>query len=140
MPPFAPPQTSAYNPAARPPGATGVELPRLDLTLMDTALEHIAGASRRMKLGENAAKHRLLHSTLQLIGELRGSLDLGAGGPMAVNLDDLCDYMARQLTCAGRQNRLAPLGEVSDLLREIRSAWVSLPPDPGSTLAAAASV
>src|SRR5579862_4431796 len=111
MPPVAPPHTSAYNPAARPPSAAGMELPRLDQTLMDAALEQIAEASRRMELGENAAKHRLLHATLQLIGKLRGSLDLCAGGPMAVNLDDLCDYMARQLTCAGLQNRIAPLGE-----------------------------
>jgi len=59
-------------------------------------------------------------------GWLLSQMDL-AGGSLAANLDDLYDYMARQLINANLQNKVETLDEVSGLLREIRSAWVLLP-------------
>ena len=39
----------------------------------------------------------MLHSCITIITELRGSLNLAQGGPLAHNLSDLYDYMMRQL-------------------------------------------
>ena len=93
------------------------------LVLMDNALRRIDQARQWMDDEDSLEKHHLLSAAVQIVGELRSTLDVRAGGPLAVNLDDLCDYMSRQLVAANLQNRVATLDEVADLLREIRIAW-----------------
>jgi flagellar protein FliS len=100
----------------------------MDLMLMDSALEQIAQARRWMNHEDSREKHQLLSTAVQIVGELRSSLDVLEGDPLAANLDDLYDYMSRQLVAANLQNRVATLDEVSHLLREVRSAWVMVPP------------
>ena len=95
--------------------------------LMDGALERIATARERLEHRQLAEKSRLLRCAVVIIGELRANLDLRAGGAIAANLDDLYDYMSRQLRAANLQNRIATLDEVSHLLCAIRSAWVAMP-------------
>jgi flagellar secretion chaperone FliS len=99
----------------------------LDLLLMDSALQHIEQARKWMSEDGGSEKHHLLTAAVQIVGELRSSLDLHEGGPFAANLDDLCEYMGRQLLAANRHNRVETLDEVSDLLREVRTAWVMMP-------------
>ena len=101
----------------------------LDLLLMDSALQHIEQARRRMARRDSSEKQPLLAAAVQIVGELRSSLDIHEGGPIAANLDDLCEYMGRQLVAADRQNRIETLDEVSDLLREVRTAWILMPPE-----------
>ena len=93
------------------------------LVLMDNALQRIDQARHWMDDEDCLEKHQLLTAAVQIVGELRSTLDVRAGGPLAVNLDDLCDYMSRQLVAANLQNRVATLDEVADLLREVRTAW-----------------
>ena len=125
MPPVAQSHTSVHASAAS-RGATAAPLYGLDLMLMDGALERIARARGEMEEGENPENDELLREAVVIVGELRSTLDVYGGGPYAVNLDDLCDYMSRQLVAANLQNRIATLDEVSHLLREARSAWVTL--------------
>jgi flagellar protein FliS len=130
MPQAAPSRaSSAYNSVAAHGGVAASDPHRLILMLMDGALERIAQARGRLQHGELAEKNRLLCSAVEIIEELRRSLDLRAGGAIAANLDDLYDYMCRQLISANLQNRAATLDEVSHLLREIRSAWITVPPE-----------
>ena len=93
------------------------------LVLMDNALRRIDQARQWMDDEDSLEKHHLLSAAVQIVGELRSTLDMRAGGPLAVNLDDLCDYVSRQLVAANLQNRVAALDEVADLLREVRTAW-----------------
>jgi flagellar protein FliS len=93
------------------------------LVLMDNALRRIDQARHWMDGEDTLEKHHLLNAAVQIVGELRSTLDVRAGGPYAVNLDDLYDYMSRQLVAANLQNRVAALDEVAGLLREVRSAW-----------------
>ena len=93
------------------------------LVLMDNALRRIDQARHWMDDEDSLEKHHLLNAAVQIVGELRSTLDMRAGGPYAVNLDDLCDYMSRQLVAANLQNRGATLDEVADLLRDILIAW-----------------
>lgn len=93
------------------------------LVLMDNALRRIDQARHWMDDEDSLEKHHLLSSAVRIVGELRSTLDVRAGGPYAANLDDLCDYMSRQLLAASLQNRVATLDEVAGLLREVRSAW-----------------
>jgi flagellar protein FliS len=93
------------------------------LGLMDKALRRIDQARHWMDDEDSLEKHHLLSAAVQIVGELRSTLDVRAGGPFAANLDDLCDYMSRQLVAASLQNRVATLDEVADLMREVRIAW-----------------
>jgi flagellar protein FliS len=95
--------------------------------LIDGALERIARARGRLEERRLAEKSVLLRSAVVIIAELRANLDLRAGGAIAANLDDLYDYMCRQLEAANLQNRIATLDEVSHLLSAIRSVWVAIP-------------
>ena len=91
----------------------------MSLTLMDSALERIDRARLSWE------KHDLVTGAVQLIGELRSTLNVRDGGPFAANLDDLCEYMSRQLVAANLQYQDSTLDEVADLLREIRkNAWM----------------
>jgi len=128
MPPFTHSTASACRPGTAPPDADALGSNRRDLQLIEAALERIAGARVRLEQGESAAKNRLLHSAVELVSELRRGLDLSRGGPIAANLDDLYDYVSRRLSRAMLQNRRGLLDEATDLLRQIRSAWMILQP------------
>lgn len=132
--------SSAYHSVSAHGGVAAADPHRLILMLMDGALERIAQARGRMEHKELAEKNRLLHTATSIVDELRSSLDLKTGGVIAANLDDLYDYMARQLIAANLQNKPEILDEVAHLLREIRSAWVLLPPEARATRTPAVAI
>jgi len=119
----------AYQAVATHGGVASADPHGLVVMLMDGALERIAKARGCISNGARGEKAQLIHSAVNIVAELRGSLDLGAGGTIAANLDDLYEYMCRQLMKANASDRIETLDEVSHLLREIRSAWISLPAD-----------
>jgi flagellar protein FliS len=98
----------------------------VDLRLLDATLARLESAADCMQHGADTTAAGQLARALSCVAEFRASLDLYAGGPLAAHLDDLCEYVQRQLSAAGRQNRLAPVMEVSHLLHEVRAAWVTL--------------
>ena len=109
-------------------GATGADPHALVLMLMNGALERMTTARGCLERGELVRKAKLLHSTVILVGELRGSLNLAEGGPLAQNLNDLYDYMIRRLLLANAENQTAYITEVMSLLGEIRIAWAAIGP------------
>lgn len=119
---------AAYQSAAAHGGVAASDPHQLVIMLLDGALERITTARGCMQRGETAEKSRLLNRAISIVGELRGSLDMSAGGQIALNLSELYDYMCRRLLKATSENRVEMLDEVSKLLHEIRSAWVAIPP------------
>ncbi|RRQ20929.1 flagellar export chaperone FliS [Thiohalobacter thiocyanaticus] len=103
---------------------------RLIQMLMQGALDRIATARGAMERGEIAAKGEQISWAISIVGGLRSSLDLEAGGELAGNLHDLYDYMERQLLQANIRNEVALLDEVSGLIREIKSAWDAVGDQP----------
>ena len=118
---------AAYQSVAVHGGLASDDPHHLTLMLMDGALERLNAARGHMERGDTGQKAQLLHRVVSIIAELRGSLDHRQGGPMAHNLDDLYEYMARQLMRANAENRVNLVEEVISLLGEIRSAWVAVP-------------
>jgi len=118
---------AAYQTVAVHGGLAADDPHHLTLMLMDGALERLNAARGNMERGETGPKAQLLHRVVSIIAELRGSLDHRQGGPLAHNLDDLYEYMARQLMRANVENRVGLVEEVISLLGEIRSAWVAVP-------------
>jgi flagellar protein FliS len=118
---------AAYQSVAVHGGLAADDPHHLVLMLMDGALERLNAARGHMERGEIGPKAQLLHRVVAIIAELRGSLDHARGGPLAHNLDDLYEYMARQLMRANAENRVSLVEEVISLLAEIRTAWVAVP-------------
>jgi flagellar protein FliS len=74
----------------------------------------------------------MIHRAVHIISELRASLNFEVGGELAANLGDLYDYIMRRLLQASLDGTAEPLDEVSKLLRQIATAWRSMPiPAPG---------
>jgi flagellar protein FliS len=100
---------------------------RLIVLLLDGALERITMAKGCIQRGAIVDKAQLINRTVNIVGELRGSLDLKAGGEIARNLSELYDYICTRLLKASIENHIGHLDEVSGLLREIRGAWIAIP-------------
>lgn len=100
---------------------------RLVLMLLDGALGKLALAKGSMARNEIKAKGEALGQTISIINGLRASLNLSDGGDIAANLDNIYEYIERQLLQANLKNEPALLDEGSDLLREIREAWDAIP-------------
>jgi flagellar protein FliS len=118
---------AAYSSVATHGGIADGDPHRLILMLMDGALERLAMARGCLQRNDIGQKATLVLKVLSIVQELRASLDLERGGPLAGNLRDLYDYMERQLVKANVENRLSLLEEVAALLGEIRSAWAAVP-------------
>ena len=100
---------------------------RLVQMLMEGALDKVATAKGCIERNDLEGKSRQITWAMSIIGGLRSSLDMDAGGAIAVNLDDLYDYMTRRLVDASTQNDSAALAEVIDLMLEIKGAWDAMP-------------
>jgi flagellar protein FliS len=118
---------AAYQSASAHGGVAAADPHRLVVMLMDGALERIVTARGCIERKETVEKARLLNRAVSIIGELRSSLDMKAGGQIAVNLADLYDYMCRLVLQANADNSIKRLDEASKLLHEIRGAWIAIP-------------
>jgi flagellar protein FliS len=118
---------SAYRSVAAHSGVAAADPHQLIVLLMDGALERIGSARVAMEQGEIEVKLRLVQRAMDIIQELRASLNLAAGGQIAANMADLYDYCTRQLLRANAENRVELLDEVGHLLRQIRGAWIQIP-------------
>ncbi len=125
-----PPNSSklaAYRSTSAHAGVAAADPHRLVVMLMDGALERIAAARGLLSHGGGIEKPQLLQRAMDIIDELRNSLNLKAGGEVAANLDRLYEYMCMRLMQANASNKPELLDEVSRLLNEIRSAWLQIP-------------
>ncbi|MAY40947.1 MULTISPECIES: flagellar export chaperone FliS [unclassified Neptuniibacter] len=89
-----------------------------------TALAQAKGAIERKQIQDRTES---LNKATDIIVGLKGSLDHETGGEMAANLDELYNYMIRQVVKANRENSAETVQEVMDLILEVRSGWASMP-------------
>jgi flagellar protein FliS len=127
---------AAYHTVSVHGGVANADPHGLVLMLMDACAERLNTACGCIERREIARKAKLLHGCVTLIAELRGSLNLSAGGPLAENLSNLYDYMMRRLLIANVSTEVGPVREVLGLLNDIRSAWLAIGPQVRSTAAA----
>lgn len=108
-------------------GVTEASPHRLIQMLLDGALDKIARAKGAMQRNQIEEKGNSITSAGSIVLGLRSSLDMDAGGELAVNLDNLYEYMFRRLMDAHLNNEEAALDEVTSLLREIKQGWDAIP-------------
>lgn len=97
--------------------------------LIDGAIERINKAKYFMLEKDVARKGESVSRAISIIDGLKVSLDTERGSVIAKNLDDLYDYMQRQLLAANVHDKSENLDEVLSLLNEIRSGWAAIPHD-----------
>jgi flagellar protein FliS len=120
---------AAYHSVSVHGGVADADPHRLVQMLLDATAERLVTARGCIERGEIARKAKLLHSCVTLIAELRGSLNIADGGPLAQNLSALYEYMARQLLLANVESNAQKVAEVLGLLNEIRGAWIAIAPE-----------
>jgi flagellar protein FliS len=122
---------NAYAKVGLETGVAAANPHRLILMLYEGALEAINRAEIEMRAGNIAEKGRLISKAIQIIGDgLAASLDPTKGGEIAVQLQQLYDYMCRRLLLASMRNEPAGLVEVVKLLTELKSAWEAISDQP----------
>lgn len=110
---------------------------QLIVMLYDGAINAIATAKGALSQSRIEEKGRRISQAIGIIECLRTVLDKEKGGEVAQNLNDLYDYMKRQLLLGNLKNQTENLDEVIKLLSDIRGAWVILA-TPKNTAAAMA--
>lgn len=95
---------------------------RLIQMLFEGGLQCMASAKGALLRNEVLEKGQEISRAIAIIGGLRESLNLDHGD-LAHNLDRLYEYMGRRLLEANLRNDAEILDEVTDLLRDIKSAW-----------------
>lgn len=91
--------------------------------LMDGALERIDQAIDAQKSGNWIDLEILTNKLVAIINGLRNSLNMGAGGEIAENLDSLYEYMIERITQASSANAITAFEECSRLLSQIKEGW-----------------
>ncbi len=120
-------KVSHYNQVDREGGVIDADPHRLVQMLLGGALGKIAAVKGLMLRNDYAKKGELISQVISIIISLRCSLNKEAGGDVATNLDNLYDYIERQLLQANMKNDITILNEVSVLLKEIKSGWDAIP-------------
>ncbi|UXI00588.1 flagellar export chaperone FliS [Photobacterium sp. TY1-4] len=95
--------------------------------LMAGAIERLIQGKAAMGQNNIAMKGERLGKALDIVISLRSCLSMEDGAEIAMNLDALYDYMIQQIYKANQENLDAPIDEVIDMLREIKSAWDQIP-------------
>ncbi len=118
---------SQYNQVDRFSGVTEADPHRLVLMLLEGVISKIAIVKGLIIRKEIAKKGELIGQTIAIVGGLKASLDKEAGGEIAVNLDNLYEYIEHRLLTSNLQNDVTILDEVSKLLHEIKAGWELIP-------------
>ena len=125
-------KVSAYQSVAVHGSVAAADPHRLVLLLLEGALSRITLARACNERAERQDRNRHLERAVAIVGELRASLDL-TQGPLARNLDDLYDFVMRQLLLGQLTNDPRGISGAASVLQEIRLAWAALAPEAAAT-------
>lgn len=115
---------SAYQRVGVETGVESADPHKLILMLFEGAQEALAKARMHMRHHEVAEKGQMISKAIMIIDHgLKASLDMNAGGDLAIKLQALYDYMTHRLLVANIQNNPEIINEVNGLLSELHGAW-----------------
>jgi len=91
--------------------------------LYESALDKLVSARSAIRAGRPGDKAAHIDKVVRIIDSLQMHLDPEQGGQIAVNLDNLYEYMKGRLLTANMNNDEKPLDEVATLLAELNHGW-----------------
>ncbi len=106
--------------------ATAVSPVDLVIMLYDGAIGFLEKAVIGIEIRDTQIKIQYITKTFTIIEELDRSLNLEAGGQVAVNLADLYFYMMRELVLANLENDAIKIKHIIGLLKGLREAWIQV--------------
>ena len=118
---------NTYGKAQVDSGISSASPHRLIAMLYDGALLAISQARVHLRHGDIAARGAAISKAIAIIDEgLKISIDIEAGGELALNLRALYEYMSHRLLEANLKADDAAMDEVERLLKELKGAWDSI--------------
>ena len=118
---------SAYQKIGVETGVESANPHKLILMLFEGAQEALAKAKMHIRHNEVAKKGEMLSKAIMIIDHgLKASLDMNAGGELALHLQALFDYMTNRLLIANLNNDTEIINEVNKLLNELHGAWKAI--------------
>ena len=95
--------------------------------LFDGLMESLAQARGAIRSNDRAGKGMAISRAVRIVEEgLRSSLNTGAGGKLARDLDELYTYVCVRLTQANLRSDEGALDECQRLMQPLREAWLAI--------------
>ncbi|AEV60784.1 FliS2 [Pseudomonas ogarae] len=95
--------------------------------LFDSYQASIRLARLHLQAGNIAEKGNAITKAINIVNQgLRASLSLEHGGDIAMQLDQLYDYVVRVLLRANLNNDETALTTAADLLNNVAAAWLAI--------------
>jgi len=95
----------------------------LIILLYDGVVENLHKAIFYMNQNDVSLKIYHISKAMAIIKELLESMDMEAGGEIALNLRNLYIFMLRELTLANARNDTTRVEYIKRLLKDLRVAW-----------------
>ncbi len=111
--------TKVYQKAA----VSTLDQKKMIVLLYDGAIKFLSIATNKMNGGDAYEAHTNLIRGKSIVAELLASLDMDAGGDIALNLQRLYAYMFNTLIDANLERDVKRVQEVIELLKQLREAW-----------------
>ena len=102
---------------------------QLIVMLFQGAVESLAVARGAIERKEIELRTQKINKTIDILVNLKASLDDENGGEIAENLSALYDYCVQRLMLANRTNDAEIITEVAKLLAAVADGWASIPPE-----------
>lgn len=98
----------------------------LVIRLYDGTIEFLEKAATAIGMNEVAIKLRYIEKSLAIVDELSRSLNMEAGGIIAMNLKELYDYISREMVLANAANDPEKLRHIIGIIKKLREGWVEI--------------
>ena len=98
----------------------------LVVMLYDGALRFTRDAREAMVRRDIRARQQKISRALEIVSELQSTLDLESGGELALQLDQLYEFIRDRLIEASLKQDLRPLDEAHRVLTTLREGWVGI--------------
>lgn len=98
---------------------------KLIVMLFNGAIKRAEEAKRQLERGDRQSVHNNLIRAQEILGELRGALNMKAGD-IASNLDRIYEYFQHLLITANIKKDAAPIDTAVQMMGEMRDTWQEL--------------
>ena len=103
---------------------------RLIVLLYEGAIKFLLTAQEGIREKDVVKRHNHINRTLDIIAELKNSLNFSQGGEIAKSLNALYLFMQRHLTMANIENDAQKVQEVINILSSLKEAWETIASRP----------
>lgn len=97
--------------------------------LMEGALERISQARSAINSGNDEQAKQLIGKIIAIINGLRDSLNLNDGGEIALNLENLYQYILERIDQEADSEKTRAIEEAEHLITEIKLGWDAIAPE-----------